>query len=88
MAGVGVLLSWFGYSVFYHGLNTITGGNDSFVSLIWPGKYTPTPRDGPNPGADNSSVLGVKSSTLKKIATDNPVGAISIGIANKLRKIL
>lgn len=50
MAGIGIILAWFGYSVFYYGLNTVTGGNDGFVSLIWPGRYTPTPRDaGGNP---------------------------------------
>lgn len=38
-------LLWFGYAVGYYGYNRITGGNDSFISLIWPGRYTPTTRD-------------------------------------------
>lgn len=45
MPALGIALAWLGYSVFYYGYNLITGGNDSFVSLIWPGRYTPTPRD-------------------------------------------
>jgi hypothetical protein len=42
---VGFVLLWFGYAVAYYGYNQITKGNDSFISLIWPGRYSPTPRD-------------------------------------------
>ena len=42
---LGIVLTWFGYALSYYGWNRITGGNDTFVSLIWPGKYAPTPRD-------------------------------------------
>lgn len=42
---IAVALLWAGYSVSYYGWNRITGGNDKFVSLIWPGKYAPTARD-------------------------------------------
>jgi hypothetical protein len=42
---VGIALGWLGYTIFYFGLNRITGGNDSFHSVIWPGAYKPTPRD-------------------------------------------
>jgi hypothetical protein len=45
MAAVPIVLAWFGYSVLYYGLNTVTGGNESFMSLIWPGRYAPVPRD-------------------------------------------
>lgn len=42
---VGLALTWAGYCVAYYGWNRITGGNDTFVSLIWPGRYAPTNRD-------------------------------------------
>lgn len=45
MAGVGIALAWFGYWVGYYGLNLVTGGNESFMSLGWPGAYSPAPRD-------------------------------------------
>jgi len=45
VAAVGILALWFGYGVFYYGLNTVTGGNDSLLSLVWPGRFTPAPRD-------------------------------------------
>ena len=45
MAAVGIVLAWAGYSIFYYGLNTVKGGNESFMSLIWPGKYQPAARD-------------------------------------------
>lgn len=51
MGAIGIVLTWFGYSVFYYGLNVVTGGNDSFLSLVWPGRYTPTPRDQPGGGS-------------------------------------
>lgn len=44
-AAIGILVLWGGYSVAYYGWNRITGGNDSFKSLVWPGAYTPTTRD-------------------------------------------
>lgn len=45
MPAIGIVLMWAGYSVFYYGYNSLTGGNDSFLSLIWPGDYKPTARD-------------------------------------------
>jgi hypothetical protein len=42
--GIGIL--WAGYAVAYYGFNRITGGNDSFASLVWPGRYNATARDG------------------------------------------
>lgn len=47
---LGIVLLWLGYSIGYYGYNKITGGNDKFINLIYPGRYTPTPRDG-DPGA-------------------------------------
>ena len=46
MAAIGIVLVWAGYSIFYYGLNTVTGGNESLRALIWPGAYRPAPRDG------------------------------------------
>ncbi|HUO47988.1 MAG TPA: hypothetical protein VMU09_04060 [Acidimicrobiales bacterium] len=46
MVGLGIVAAWLGYCLAYHGFDRITGGNDGFVSLIWPGRYTVTARDG------------------------------------------
>jgi hypothetical protein len=46
VAAIGIVFLWFGYGVAYYGFNRITGGNDSFRSLMWPGAYNATPRDG------------------------------------------
>lgn len=62
MAGIGIILAWLGYSVFYYGYDTVTGGNDTFVSLIWPGRYTPTARDGGGSSGGGSSGQGSKKS--------------------------
>lgn len=61
MAGVGIVLAWFGYTVLYYGLDIVTGGNDPFVDLIWPGRYVPTPKDGAS--SANPSSSGGSSST-------------------------
>jgi hypothetical protein len=44
---IGLLLA--GYAIGYYGWNRITGGNNRFVSLIWPGKYLTTPSDSGTP---------------------------------------
>ena len=54
--GIGLLAA--GYAIGYYGWNRITGGNDSFASLVWPGKYKPTTRDGPS-GAKASGAGGL-----------------------------
>lgn len=43
---IGMVVGWLGYSLGFYGWNRITGGNDTFKSLIWPGAYSYTPRDG------------------------------------------
>jgi hypothetical protein len=49
VAGLGILIGWFGYSVGYYGFTQITGGNWGYLDLIVPGRWTPTvakiPRD-------------------------------------------
>lgn len=37
-----------GYAAMFYGYNRLTGGNDTFKSLVWPGAYKPTPRDAPH----------------------------------------
>lgn len=82
MAGIGIILAWFGYSVFYYGLNTVTGGNDGFVSLIWPGRYTPTPRDaGGNPFTKANTLpktpginIEGQPNNLNKVSPTTPAG--------------
>lgn len=48
-----------GYSAAFYGYNRITGGNDTFKSLVWPGAYKPVARDsgagGPTPPAASST---------------------------------
>jgi hypothetical protein len=46
MPSLGIVGAWLGYAFFFYGLNLVKGGNDGFMSLLWPGKYTPKPRDG------------------------------------------
>ena len=41
--GIGLLAA--GYAIGYYGWNRITGGNDTFKSLVWPGAYKPATRD-------------------------------------------
>lgn len=63
MAGIGIVLAWFGYAVSYYGLNILTGGNESFMSLIWPGRYTPVPRDSGSPAAAGAGQVGGQAPT-------------------------
>lgn len=56
MIGVGVFVAWLGYGVFYFGLDQIRGGNNGFLSLLVPGKYTNQPSDSPsNPAASGTT---------------------------------
>jgi len=57
MGAVAVVMLWFGYSLLYYGYDQITSGNNSWTSLVWPGKYANAPKD---PGASSSSggILG------------------------------
>lgn len=51
----GVAFLWLGYSLLYYGYNRITGGNDKFVDLIYPGRYHPVTRDSGSGGPSSSS---------------------------------
>jgi hypothetical protein len=59
--GVGAL--WLGYGVFYYGYNRITGGNDKFISLLWPGRYTPMARDDGSGSGTSSGASSVNPQT-------------------------
>jgi hypothetical protein len=62
---LGIALVWLGYSIGYYGWNRITGGNDTFTSLVYPGRYSPTTRDsgagGPAPAAAPGSQSPAKA---------------------------
>lgn len=71
MLAIGFGIAWLGYAVGYYGWNRITGGNDSFKSLFWPGDYKPTTRDGASsptapvkPVAATGSAPGASSPTV------------------------
>ena len=79
MAAVGIFLSWIGYSVFFYGLDTVTGGNDSFVSLAWPGRYTPTARDGANPSSNGANPhAGPPGTVVPPNTSGNPGPGVAI----------
>lgn len=57
---IGMALLYAGYSIGYYGFNRITGGNDTFKSLFWPGSYKPTTRDGGAGGSAAPPGLGAE----------------------------
>ena len=72
MAGLGMLFAWLGYSLAYYGFDQITGGNDSIVSLTWPGKYQVVARDsGSGSGSGGSSGSGI-TQTMVPPSTSTP----------------
>jgi hypothetical protein len=76
-------LVWLGYGVAYYGWNRITGGNDKFVSLIWPGKYSPTARDsGAGGTAATTNTPGASSNTGgASQAAGKPAATVGLGPA-------
>jgi hypothetical protein len=74
VAGLGMLFAWLGYSLAYYGFDQITGGNDSIVSLTWPGKYQVVARDsgsGSGSGSSGSSGSGI-TGTMVPSSTSTP----------------
>jgi hypothetical protein len=72
VAGLGMLFAWLGYSLAYYGFDQITGGNDSIVSLTWPGKYQVVARDsGSGSGSGGSSGSGI-TQTMVPPSTSTP----------------
>lgn len=80
MLGLGLAISFTGYSLVYYGLTQLRGGNWGLLDLVIPSKWTPQVANLP---MDNGSTLsgGVVSPTKaqstiagaeKKIATVNP----------------
>jgi hypothetical protein len=48
MAGLGIGIAWFGYSVFYYGVTQIQGGNWGLLDLMLPSRWAAaaaTPKD-------------------------------------------
>ena len=80
IVGIGAL--WLGYGVFYYGYNRITGGNDKFISLMWPGRYSPTARDDGSGGATSTS-SSTSSTATKATAPIQPTPPVTVGTGNK-----
>ena len=63
MAGLGILVTWFGYSVLYYGITQVQGGNWGYLDLIAPGRWTAavaaTPRDSSYNGSLTPGATGV-----------------------------
>jgi hypothetical protein len=78
VGGIAFALLIGGYGVAYYGYNRITGGNDKFISLIWPGRYTPTARDDGSGGATSASSTSSTSSATKATAPIAPTKTVTI----------
>jgi hypothetical protein len=64
MGGLGVFVVWMGYSLFYYGLDQVRGGNNGFLSLVTPGKYTNQTNDSGVGGTNaNTSTSAAASGT-------------------------
>ena len=79
--GIGAL--WLGYGVLYYGYNRITGGNDKFISLLWPGRYSPTARDDWSGGATSSTSTATTPAAKKPAASIPPTPPVTVGPGNK-----
>lgn len=55
IVGVAGFVAWIGYSLFFYGLDQIRGGNNGFLSLIVPGKYSAQPNDSGGAGGNASA---------------------------------
>lgn len=59
---------WLGYSTAYYGYNRITGGNNTFVQLVWPGRYIPVARDDGSGGGSSGASSLVSGTTQPTLA--------------------
>lgn len=73
MGAVAFALLWLGYSTAYYGYNRITGGNNTFKQLVWPGAYTPVARDDGSGGSTSSATTS--SSAKAPTNTNTSPGA-------------
>lgn len=73
-------LLWVGYSVGYYGWNRITGGNNTFKQLIWPGAYTIVARDDGSGGASAGASSPAKSAASSPVA---PSPTFTVGSGDK-----
>lgn len=57
MGALGLALAWFGYWVGFYGFDQLQGGNNSFLSLGVPGKFSlqPTDAQGGKPAAASNA---------------------------------
>jgi hypothetical protein len=78
VAPVGIVGAWLGYALFFYGLNLVKSGNDGFMSLIWPGKYKPTPRDVNAAAAANPPGYGPSSKTPGGSPSTPPTGWLPV----------
>ena len=97
MGALGLVMLWFGYWVAYYGFDQIDGGNNSFMSLGIPGKYTNAPKDSASssgsgsgqPGGLASAALGVGASALGPgKAAANAVGQGDKAIVNSSSNVV
>ena len=65
MPSIGIACFFAGFSVFYYGLDQIKGGNNSFLSMVKPGGYSPV-------AADVGSAAAKESKNEKGIAKKAP----------------
>ena len=45
-----------GYQLLVYGWSQVNGGNAGFFDILWPGRFTGNPKDGP--GTNGTSLLG------------------------------
>lgn len=72
MVTVGILAALAGYTLAYYGFNTITGGNDSFKSIFWPGAYQYTARDVGSTSTPTKGTLNTPSVKAKQTTVTSP----------------
>jgi hypothetical protein len=78
VAGIGFLVAFFGYSVLYFGLDQLQGGNNGFLSLIVPGKFTEQAGDfAPTPPGTITAVTGGSPFAGGAVATGGNPGGLS-----------
>jgi len=68
---LGIILVWLGYSVGYYGYSRLKGGNNTFVQLVWPGRYQTAAPDQGNFAAGTTQ-YGPQGSPSNQALTPNP----------------
>jgi hypothetical protein len=83
MKGLPAFVIFLGYAVFYYGMDQIKGGNNGFLSLVVPGKYSnQTPDNGGSSGsAGSGSTSG--ASANPNVAGTAPTSTASVPVAGQ-----